>query len=97
MSYQIQYDPEFWKERRQAFGRRSTNLKISKLGLVLCVAALCFGLRYRETIAEFLIPGDPAITTAAADHLRLNLIEGEPVKDALLEFCTEILEHEQIR
>ena len=94
MSYQIQYDPKFWKEHRQSFSSRRTNLKFSKMGLVLCVAALCFGLRYRERIAEFLIPGDPAITTAAADHLRINLKEGESVKDALLEFCTEILEHE---
>ena len=90
MSYQIQYNPDFWKCRPAKKGRLRS--KVNILGIILCVFALFISLRYGTTIKDFLIPGDPAVTTAAVDHLMDNLKEGNALKDALTDFCYEILE-----
>ena len=91
MSYQIQYNPNFWKHCSKK--KHEGNNRYRNFGIALCTIAVCASLCRREQIREFMIPGDPVITTAAVDHMQENLKNGERISDALKEFCQEIFEH----
>lgn len=45
----------------------------------------------REVLRELLIPGDPAVTTAALENLAVELRSGEELYTALEGFCREIV------
>ena len=91
MSYQIQYNPNFWKHcpKKKRDGKNDKR----NFGLVLCAVVACASLCYGDRIQEFMIPGDPAITTAAVNHMQENLRNGDKVSSAIREFCEEIFEY----
>ena len=96
MSYQIQYNPDFWKDRPQKKTERLNGKFLNIWGIILCVAALAVAFQYRDAIKDYLIPGDCAVTTAAVNHLCEKLKDGEPIKEALMEFCFELCDNEQL-
>ena len=91
MSYQIQYNPNFWRHCPRK--KREGNNASRSIGLAVCAIAVCASLFYGDRIREFMIPGDPAVTTVALNHMQDNLKNGERVSSVLKEFCQEIFEH----
>ena len=86
MSYTIKYSPE--EVKRYPLVKKQRNYKI---WIVLCltfVAILCMRI---YGIPDFLIPGDPDITKAAADVMLELIKEGETLGDAFTVFCEEVI------
>ena len=88
MAYKIQYNPEDTARYPQAGRRKPIPWKRLLLLMAVCAAALW--LR-RNGIPAFLIPGDPEVTTAAANNMVQNLQQGSSVNEAVTVFCKEIL------
>ena len=88
MAYKIQYTPED--------NARYPKLKKSKPILWkrwLFAAGILAGILWirQKGIPDFLIPGDPVVTTAAAKNMISNLQQGTSVNEAVTVFCKEIL------
>ena len=47
-----------------------------------------------DAIRDFLIPGEDAVTIAAAECMAAELREGASLQDALESFCRQIIQHE---
>ena len=58
---------------------------------MLLLGLLAVGYRYRERVVDWLIPGDDAITTVAAETLIADLRAGVPAGEAVTAFCEEII------
>ena len=89
MAYKIQYTPQ--DERRYPpFKQRSQKNKrwVWPL-LILALAALWIT---GNGLPDFLIPGDPDITRAAAAEMVSLVKEGVAVQDAVVVFCQEIFD-----
>ena len=95
MSYRIRY-PSFEKEKMYLKGKhRRAGVVAGILTLILFFGAMSVkhkGLRWVQT---YLLPGDPAVTAAALEDLAADLKEGENLKDAISDFCREIMAHGQ--
>lgn len=89
MSYRVDYNPEM-KNRYPSFVkiRRKTPIRPLLISIVLIVA--CYGI-YRSGILQLLIPGEPAVTTAAFTGMVDNIEAGKTVRQAFLDFCKEII------
>ena len=87
MSYKIQYTPETAYRYPQNKEKKS---KWGKIGVLFCVLAALTWFRVNG-IPEFLIPGDPDVTKAAASDFVEQIRSGEPLGDAVTVFCKEIL------
>lgn len=92
MSYKIQYSPEtaylypkIAQKRRFRAGRW-----IIAAGVIAAALWLHF-----QGIPDFIIPGDPAITKAAASALVVDIQNGTDVGDAVTTFCKAILDGAQ--
>ena len=88
MAYKIQYTPEDNSRYPKFKKRKSIQWKRWLFGAGILAGVLW--LRYKG-IPDFLIPGDPEITTAAAKNMLENLHQGTSVNDAVTVFCKEIL------
>lgn len=92
MGYKIVYGP--------AGPKRPLRYRLGqKLLVKILVAALLVGLRFSglgETMRQWLIPGDAAVTTAAWNGLTEDIAAGENITDALSGFCREIIENAEI-
>lgn len=88
MAYKIQYSPETGKRYPQTRKRQPVDIG-RWIGLLLVVAAALW-LRING-IPEFLIPGDPDVTKAAAVLFVDQVQSGSSVNDAVTVFCKEIL------
>ena len=62
--------------------------------MIACSAAGFYAVQNLEV--QDLLPGDPAITGAALDHMMESWRSGVPVTEAFTEFCQEIVDHAQI-
>ena len=88
MAYKIQYTPED--------NLRYPNKKQVKLihwKRWICVGMFLAGFLWvrHNGIPDFLIPGDPEITTVAAKNMLENLRQGTSINDAVSVFCKDIL------
>lgn len=88
MAYKIQYSPENARRYPQ-IGKRK---KFPFEGLLMLVLIFAAAIWVRlNGIPEFLIPGDPQVTKAAAATMIADLREGTRVNEAVTAFCKEIL------
>lgn len=92
MSYQIEYPVENHLQKSYALRGRK-KIAISSV-LVLCFVALAvmvyaIGI---DTLKEILVPGDNQITISAFENMQENLGNGMPAGDAIVAFCSEILQ-----
>ena len=87
MPYKIQYTPEDC--RRYPQKKKRPQVKWGRwIPFVLLLAAV-LGIRLYG-IPDFLIPGDPEVTKAAAAMLIDELHAGAAVDDAVTVFCKEV-------
>ena len=87
MSYKIQYTPEVC--HRYPLKEKRPQVKWGRwIPFVLLLAAV-LGIRLYG-IPDFLIPGDPEVTKAAAAMLIDELHAGTSVDDAVTVFCKEV-------
>lgn len=89
MSYRVDYTPEM-KERYPTFIKIRKKLPIRPLLLFVIAIAACYGI-FRSGVLRLLIPGDPAVTTAAFSGMVDDIGAGESVRQAFLAFCKEII------
>ncbi len=88
MAYKIDYI---------SVGKRqySTNSKVTGWLLpsltVLTLLAALIALTVYYGSADWLLPGDPAVTKAALKELIENLKSGEQFSDAVTAFCREVI------
>ena len=89
MSYCVEYNPELKKHYPSVTksGKKPPIALI--LGVVITVAA-AYAL-VSSGVLRYLIPGDPEVTTAAFSVLVERIGAGEPVREAFLGFCEEII------
>lgn len=89
MGYKIQYTP--CNDRRYPPVARSRRGKGGGLW-VLLVLVLAFVCLCYNGVPEFLIPGDPQVTRAAAAEMVALIQEGSAVQDAVVIFCKQVLD-----
>lgn len=93
MSYKIQYSPETGYLYPQEKKQRSIQMKrwiIPTVAIVLALWLHIYG------VPDFLIPGDPDITKAAASALVDEIQSGVAMNDAVTTFCKTILDGAEI-
>ena len=88
MSYKIEYCPSDKKRYPGIKERRKT--KYGNWVMVILAFAVVLSLRLYG-IPDFLIPGDPQVTKAAASLMIDQLQNGDSLGDAVAVFCKEIL------
>lgn len=89
MSYCVEYNPEL-KNRYPIYERQRIKLPIRALFWSIAVIAMMYMVA-SGGLLQYLIPGDPDVTTAAFSTLVDEIGEGEPVREAFVEFCKEII------
>ena len=89
MSYRVDYNPEM-KNRYPTFIRIRKKVPIRPLFFAVIAITICYGV-YRSDLLHYLIPGDPAVTTAAFTGMMDDIGTGESVRRAFLNFCKEII------
>ena len=64
-----------------------------KLVLILSAVALCLGVLIagRNTLLQWILPGDPEVTGRALETIIQSLQNGTQFQDALTAFCREII------
>ena len=87
MSYKFQYTPETAYRYPQ---NKSKRFKWGELTVLICVLVTLVWFHVNG-MPEFLIPGDPVVTKAAASGLVAQIRNGEPFMEAVTVFCKEIL------
>lgn len=89
MSYHIDYNPET-KNRYPTFVKTRREIPVRRLLLPIAVIMVCYGI-ISSGLLRYLIPGDPAVTTAAFSGMVDEIGTGESVRQAFLNFCKEII------
>ena len=89
MSYRVDYNPEM-KKRYPSFIKIRRNVPTRPLLIAVAVITICYGI-YRSDLLRYLIPGNPAVTTAAFSGMVDNIEAGKTVRQAFLDFCKEII------
>ena len=89
MSYRVDYNPET-KNRYPNFIKIRKRISIRPLLFAVAVIVICYSL-YHYDLLGYLIPGDPAVTAAAFSGMMDDIGAGETVRQAVLNFCKEII------
>ena len=89
MSYCVDYNPEM-KKRYPTYIKVRRKVPVRALLLAVAVIIVCYGI-FHSGLLRFLIPGDPAVTTAAFSGMVEDVGAGESVRQAFLNFCKEII------
>ena len=89
MSYRVDYNPET-KTRYPTYIKIRKKASIKPLLFAVVTITICYCI-YRSNLLRYLIPGDPAVTTAAFSGMVDNIEAGKTVRQAFLEFCKEII------
>lgn len=89
MSYRVDYNPEM-KNRYPSMIKIEKKLPVRPILLSIAAIAFCYGI-FCSGVLRFLIPGDPAVTTAAFSEMVDDIGAGESVRQAFLSFCKEII------
>ena len=93
MSYKIQYSPDTNDRYPQSVKRHRTAAGKYFAVLFLMLAALWIHFR---GVPDFLVPGDPQVTKAAAAVLVEEIRDGAGMKDAITTFCSMVLDGAEI-
>lgn len=88
MSYYVEYNPE---SKRKYPIKRSYKRKFPKKVVGILIICVCIYAMIQCGFHRYLLPGDPDVTVAALSTLVQQMGEGEPVKDAILTFCEEVI------
>ena len=86
---EIDYNPEM-KKRYPSFVKFRRKVRVWPLLITVGVVTICYGI-YRRNLLRYLIPGDPAVTTAAFSGMVDNIEAGKTIRQAFLDFCKEII------
>ena len=87
MSYRVDYNPEMKKHYPSVIKIRK-KLPVRPLLLSAVTIAACYGI-FCSGVLRLLIPGDPAVTTAAFSGMADDIGAGESVRQAFLTFCKD--------
>ena len=89
MSYRVDYNPEM-KNRYPSLPKIRKKLPVRPLLLSIVAIAAFYGI-FSSGLLRWLIPGEPAVTTAAFNGMMDDIGAGESVRQAFLTFCKEII------
>ena len=87
MSYCIRYET-----KKHPWQKRHNHRKIIIAIGCFCMILLLIGYLGIGKMGN-LLPGDPHVTAQALENMTDSLASGEPLKDAIVTFCQEILDH----
>ena len=90
MSYQIIYGSKDIKIIRKPKKRKSTGLMVCMVGIFILGLLRFSGLG--NALWQYMIPGDPAVTTEAFQNLSNSLQNGESFPDAVFVFCETVIQ-----
>ena len=93
MSYKIQYSPETSSLYPQTAARKQLLIKRWIPAAIAIVAAVWI---HFYGVPDFLIPGDPVITKAAASAMVGEIKNGTALGDAITTFCKMILDGAEV-
>lgn len=88
MAYKIQYTPE--DNTRYPKLKKQKPIPWKRWLFAIAILAAVLWVR-QKGVPDFLIPGDPEVTTVATKNMITNLQEGAKVNEAVTVFCKEIL------
>lgn len=88
MSYMIQYSPQDAKRYPQ--NKKNCHIKFGKWVLPTLIIAAVLWMRLNG-VPDFLVPGEPEQTKAAAADMMKSLRQGVNFKDAVTAFCQDII------
>ena len=88
MSYYVEYSPEL-KKRYPIRVKRNKNPTVTVAILLLAAVAAYISVQYG--LVRYLIPGNQEVTAAAISQLVEQLASGEPIREAVITFCEEIV------
>lgn len=91
MGYSIQYGADSHVEtawKRKAGRKYRRYLMVFAVFVTAAIFAFSGG---KKGLEDMLIPGNPEVTKAAFSQLADDLREGNPLKEALVTFCREII------
>ena len=88
MSYSVEYSPEL--KKRYPARQKVRQKSVLSLLLLLIVSVSIYALMQGGWM-QYLIPGDPEVTTSAFSALVEDVISGEPIHQSILTFCQEII------
>lgn len=94
MSYSIHYSPENNKKfpvRQKAYAVKQKAM-ITVAAVIFALFLLCFD-GVRQSIKNFLLPGDPQITEAGIIGFVDDVRSGTGVADAFTTFCEYIIQN----
>ena len=89
MAYKIQYSPDTASRYPQAAVKKPVRIRHWMTAIVAIAAALWI---HFYGVPDFLIPGDPEITNAAATAMMGEIKNGAALGDAVTSFCKMILD-----
>jgi len=97
LSYQIQYPIKNHFEEKYHFKERKN--PTFSIAAILCVILLIVSVYIVgiDTLLEYIIPGNDALTISAFQQMQDNISSGMPIGDAVTAFCTEIIESANIQ
>lgn len=91
MGYRIQYEPNLDYKYRMAGKVNLKKLWIAGTFAALSILLIAVLPSVRSFIWDFLIPGDPQVTTEAFSTLVSDICNGENFSDAVTVFCRQII------
>lgn len=91
MAYTVSYTEAGKMERNNVVSSKSNHKILVSLCLVLLLVFGTVKLLSSQRIQQFLIPGDPKITAAAFSEMTQSVRDGQPVDDAIVAFCRQII------
>jgi len=89
MSYCVEYEPQ--KKKHYPTVIRSNRKPPIGIFIWSAVAIAAVYALISSGVLRYFIPGDPEVTTTAFSLLVEEIGEGEPVREAFLSFCREII------
>ncbi len=91
MGYRIQYEPDLDYKYKMAKEVKLKKVWITGAFVALCILLIAVLPSVRGLIWDFLIPGDPQVTTEAFSTLVSDIRNGENLSDAVTVFCRQII------
>ena len=89
MAYQMQYGDN---QIKYSIPRTRKKIKIKTL-CILVVVVIVIGLLFIPEARQLFIPGDAAVTKAAANEMITRIRDGEGVREAFAQFCLDVIQN----
>ena len=92
LGYRIEYEMSGPVVHRDQDSRGNRFLLTAAFFLLFCgISSACWPGKW-QTVTDYLIPGDPAVTQAAFSEMTAQLYGGESWEDAVVAFCREVVD-----